>query len=187
MTTSALEQPEINPSARVQRIPVPVASPGVCAVCGTHQHELGFADARLDFEFYGTMYLCGGCAGEYAALFGWISPKAYGDLAERVRAQETELATLRQAVLLLESSVEQLSAYRNLVGAATIAVSSSGVVDDSSDEEQPELPFDGPGAADTTPEGVVTAESDVDEPVSVEGTYDVPSTTSDDIDALLGR
>lgn len=99
-----------DPSARVQRIPTPIASPGSCAICGKNEHPEGFADARLDFEFYGTFYLCGDCVGDYARLFGYVSSEDLSVMRAEHDAMNSELNTLRQAILGLESTVDNLIA-----------------------------------------------------------------------------
>lgn len=99
-----------NPSARIVRVDAPVASPGHCGICGKSEHPDGFADARLDFEFYGTLYFCADCVGEYARLFNYMSPKDYEAMRTHIEAQGVELNTLRQAVLGLESTVDSLIA-----------------------------------------------------------------------------
>lgn len=97
-------------SARVTRISSPIASPGNCGLCGTATHEQGFADPRLDFEFYGTLYFCADCCGEFASLFGFLSPGQVVELRDHIAAQDLELNTLRQAVLGLEATVDGLVA-----------------------------------------------------------------------------
>lgn len=97
-------------SARLQRVPSPVASPGHCALCGKFEHSDGFLWPQLDYEFYGTVYFCSDCVGEMARTFGYISPKDLSTLREHIDAQNAELNTLRQAVLGLESTVDGLIA-----------------------------------------------------------------------------
>ena len=74
----------VSPSARVQVIPSPIVSPGNCGVCGKSSHPVGFADARLDFEWYGTFYLCGDCVGDYARAFGFIDETQYQHLLDNI-------------------------------------------------------------------------------------------------------
>lgn len=99
-----------DPSARVVRLASPVASPGHCVICGKTSHPEGFADARLDFEFYGTAYFCADCVGDYARLFGYASPNEVTRLREHIVLQDAELNTLRQANSGLESTVDSLIA-----------------------------------------------------------------------------
>lgn len=176
-----------DPSARVTRIDAPIASPGSCAICGKNSHPQGFADARLDFEFFGTFYLCADCVGEYARLFGYVSSDDLATLRAHLDAQNTELHTLRQAVLGLESTVDGLiaDAHRR---------NSSPVVHDhepgSSTDSVPSNPVDesdaGLPVGDTTePESVVepTASGDA-EPTDGKRSNDVLDTTA--ADKLLG-
>jgi len=109
-----------NPAAaRVQLIEAPVASPGVCILCGKSEHPEGFADAKLDFEFYGTLYLCGDCVGDFARIFGWIHPRQAYALAAKVKELDEQLGIHREALLNLESAVENLTDYRLLRNATT--------------------------------------------------------------------
>lgn len=77
---------------RVQAIPAPIVSPGNCGICGKHEHPDGFADARLDFEFYGTLYFCADCVGEFARAFGWINETQYQSLLDSIENQGKMLA-----------------------------------------------------------------------------------------------
>lgn len=111
-----------DPSARITRLATPVATPGNCGICGKDQHPKGFADARLDFEFYGTFYLCYDCVGEYSRLFGYVGPEDIVGLRDVVDAQNAELNTLRQAVLGLESTVDNLAGELSRRSSVTDAV-----------------------------------------------------------------
>ena len=114
-----MSTPSVNPSGRVQVIPVPIASPGQCGICGKSSHVKGFVDPRLDFEFYGTLIFCYDCAGDMASVFGYQSADALELMRQHIDEQNDELNTLRQAVLGLESAVEGLTNYRDLRGIAT--------------------------------------------------------------------
>lgn len=111
MTTS--ESNAVNPSGRVQVIPAPIASPGQCGICGTPSHPVGFADPRLDFEFYGTLIFCQTCVGDIASVFGYLPTEALVGLREQIEDQNDELNTLRQAVLGLEAAVDGLTSYND--------------------------------------------------------------------------
>lgn len=96
-------------AARVQHIQVPVASPGVCALCGKPNHPDGFATGdNLDFEWYGTFYLCADCVGDFASVFGWISPKHAQELIEEnynLKGKNIELAEQIQTLGELDDSI----------------------------------------------------------------------------------
>lgn len=109
--TSVATTGTTDPSARIKRVPAPVASPGSCVICGKNEHPDGFAQTdNLDFEFYGTVYFCADCVGDYARAFGYLSSDDLVGLREHIDAQNTELNTLRQAVLGLEATVDGLVA-----------------------------------------------------------------------------
>lgn len=161
------ELPPSDPSARVVRLPNPVASPGCCALCGKAEHPEGFADARFDFEFFGTFYLCGDCVGDYARAFGFISPGQYAELKHQVNQQAVELDTLRRAIVLLENSVDSLS---NLRALNTVTLDpdydlfSIPLVEDAPvSDESPDVTDNGPEepAGDTTESDSVTGPDDV--------------------------
>lgn len=105
--------PSVNPSARVQRIASPMATPGQCGICGKHKHDQGFIDMRLIFDNYGTLIFCADCTGEMARALGFLSSDDLVGMREHIEAQDIELNTLRQAVLGLESAVDGLTNYRD--------------------------------------------------------------------------
>lgn len=170
--------------ARVRLIPVPVASPGSCVICGKSEHPKGFIDPRLDFEFHGTLYFCADCGGEIANVLGFISPEQAIMLAKRVQELEHELSIHRDALLNLESAVENLTSYRMLRNATD---DSSSVTDLSgSADEAPEVTDEASGGTVVKfPGGTSETESELDESVSEPRSNDVPSPTSDDINTII--
>jgi len=100
-----------NPAARIKFLPIPQASPGQCGICGKGQDERGFADPGLDFEFWGTLIFCADCAGQIAAVFGFISVADYEDiLGERDTAQ-LELRESKIQIEKLRSVIDNLNDY----------------------------------------------------------------------------
>ena len=177
MTTSEVTT---NPAAaRVQRVAAPIASPGSCAICGKSEHEKGFADPRLDFEFYGTFYLCADCVGDFATLFGWIAPDQAIALAKRCDYLEGELNIHREALLNLESSVEYLTNYRMLRSTIPDSDSSDSVGEPITKSES-EVDEAVSGSVIEFPSATTEAESDVSELATEQGSNDVPSTTGDE-------
>lgn len=179
-----------DPSARIKRVPAPIASPGNCVICGKNEHPLGFAQTdNLDFEFYGTVYFCADCVGDYARVFGFLAPSEVTAFREHIEAQDRELNTLRQAVLGLESTVDGLvaDAHRRSSKRADdisrsrnehASISSSS---DPVDEPDEGLPEQDSGKPDKLPQRV---EPNPAQPVAEQGTDDVFDTTS--ADELLG-
>ena len=186
--------PSVNPSARVQRIPNPIASPGQCGICGKNEHPEGFADARLDFEFYGTLIFCRDCAGEIASVFGYHAPEDLIALREQVEDQNAELNTLRQAILGLESAVDGLTNYRDLRGNSSHPrgrrperPAVEDVNEEPVDSEQDEPVADSVPAE--SPNDGAEQESNADKPAREQGRDDVRGVTSElsaDVDELLG-
>src|SRR4051794_37419599 len=100
-------------SARVQRVPVPVASPGACILCGKYHHPDGFAFFGIEFEFYRSLYFCTDCTGDIANTFGWLPPdKVEALIAERDEAVQ-ENVTLGFKIQYLEETVDSLVKYRS--------------------------------------------------------------------------
>lgn len=139
-------------SARITRIPMPVASPGHCAICGKHEHPEGFAATdNFDFDFFGTVYFCADCVGDYARVFGYISEKDLIGLREHIDAQNQELTTLRLAVLGLESTVDGLIAdahRRSTQRSDAIATSRGDVNNDSIPDDSVVQPDEGHASSD---------------------------------------
>lgn len=107
-----MNEAALDTSARVKRIPAPIASPGCCGLCGKVSHDRGFASTdNFDFEFYGTLYFCYDCVGDYARTFGYMSREEVTNLLEELKSQRAELDVLRESVVNLESI---LDAYSNL-------------------------------------------------------------------------
>jgi hypothetical protein len=178
-TSEALNNSNNPAAARVQLLPAPVASPGMCGICGKNEHPDGFADARLDFEFYGTFYLCGDCVGDYARLFGWLHPMQARALAQKYQELSDELDLHRKALLNLEESVEHLTNYRML--RSTITGTEPGNDLDATSSDPDEETIDAvSGSVIEFPGADNPSESDVSEPVTEQGPDDVPEPRGDE-------
>lgn len=170
-----------DPSARVVRIDAPIASPGSCAICGKNSHPDGFADARLDFEFHGTFYLCADCVGDYARLFGYVSSAELVGLRALVDDQNAELNTLRQAVLGLESTVDGLIADAHRRNSPRrIHDHEPGNVDGNGPSNPVDQPNEGPPSFDLTgsTQGAPSEPVGPSQPVNEQGRNDVQRTSS---------
>lgn len=166
-------------SARVQKVPVPVASPGACILCGKYTHPEGFAFFGLEFEFYGTLYFCGDCVGDIASTFGWLPPDRVTALLAEHEDVLQENINLGDKVKFLEEAVDSLTKYR-AVGDNNFVATIASIVEqvESPTDEQPELEFT--PSTESSVNEQSSDESDVSEPVSEQGTDDVPSTTGDE-------
>lgn len=89
----------------------PVASPGLCGVCGYASNDRRYLDPRLDFEFYGTLIFCEECIASMAAMFGWLTPELVKELEHRVENAETQLVQTRAAVAAMEDLRVALGAF----------------------------------------------------------------------------
>ncbi len=170
VATTGTGIPESDPSARITRVMTPVASPGSCVICGKNYHPDGFAATdNLDFEFYGTVYFCADCVGDYARVFGYVSPTELVQLRAHNTAQDAELNTLRQAVLGLESTVDGLvgDAHRrteqraSVIAGAEHGGSSKRPVDESdagSSDASVDEPVTEPSGNSPEPDGSLNVE-----------------------------
>lgn len=185
-TSDPVVLPDVDPSARITRIANPVASPGCCVICGKSEHPLGFAATdNLDFEFYGTVYFCADCIGDYARVFGYLSPGDFVELKSQLEAYEKELSILRQAILGLESTVDnmagELARRSNTTANVVNEPPALSLVSDPVDEPDEELPSNDGGESEQVAEGV--SEPDAEQ-TSGSGPDDLYDTSS--ADELLG-
>jgi hypothetical protein len=176
-----------DPSARVTRISRPVASPAQCALCGKDTHPDGFAATdNFDFEFYGTVYFCADCVGDYARVFGYMSRAEIQNVLDELTRQKEELEVLRASVVNLESIVD---AYSNLRGVKPSDISRD-VSHDVSTETVDAGNVSGEGTTpepDSSGEGVVIAgEQSSDERSNESGRDDVYDSPANDTLAELG-
>lgn len=114
----------------------PSASPARCALCGYADKERSYVDfaGKLDFEWYGSLQLCEDCVGAVANDFGFLQPDQARNLELRVQEAESELITLRAAVLQLEALGDIVA---GLVGNNAVHGSrSDGLAVRSSDTDQ---------------------------------------------------
>jgi hypothetical protein len=127
--------PPVDHSARIKRISAPVASPGKCAICGKPKHPQGFAATdNFDFEFYGTVYFCYDCIGDYARIFGFMSREEIEDLLARLTNQTEELKILRASVVNLETIVDAYTSLRGPLSSNPVPVISDADSATPSDE-----------------------------------------------------
>lgn len=155
-------------AARVQLIPVPVVSPGCCALCGKSNHPKGFAAPGLHFEFYGTLYFCGDCIGDFAVLFNWIDPDSAATLIEQCRGLINEVARLEDKLGALEGLHNAIVSYSDMYPAYSDANDFPVFLPDSK-------------ATKVDNSGVV----EVNEPKSTSTSKDEPE--SDDTDAIIAE
>lgn len=163
-----------DPAARIQLIPNPIVSPGCCGICGTNEHPVGFADARLDFEWYGTFYLCGTCVGDYAQLFGFISVDQYEAIKRQNLKQLAEIEWYRSQL----EDARSLLNVKYSVGDSLLGDHIAESVIDSSDDE---TDVEGEsGQVIELPHIHISGKQSSDESVSDEGSDGVSGDSSDD-------
>lgn len=179
------------PSARVQWVETPIASPGCCVICGKSQCVNGFLWPQLDFEFYGTLYICGDCVGDFVRPVGWLDP-------DSARIIKSENDALTQEIMHLTAELEQLEAIRDgsINYARSIGFNSDGTsglipefksANDQRNDTSSIEDF-GIGSGDIKPksETVSESESKPNEPVSVKRSDDLSDARSD-AEQLLGE
>lgn len=175
MTTSDVTT--ASEEARVQLIPVPIASPGQCVYCGKNQCTGGFIAPGLDFEFHGTFYLCAECGGEWANLLGFISPDQAIKLAQYIQDLKQENELLKTSLENLESAVEHLTNYRMLRNTSSDInnpIDVSGSTDETSEINTKTIS----GTVVEFPGKTNGSEPTANESISEQRTDDVPSVTS---------
>lgn len=181
------------PDARVQVLPAPIASPGVCGICGKSSHPDGFADARLDFEWYGTFYLCADCVGDYARAFGYHSISDMDHLYNRIDELEAQVANYENVIARLKEAL----VYEP---DCSISVVTTGDASHQFVRVSGVLPFnrkgDGPDSSEREQQSIPTAINGVERateangPISEQGSDGVSDDSSDESgrnsDELLG-
>lgn len=165
----------LDTSARVQRIPAPIASPGSCGLCGKTDHVNGFASAGLDFEFYGTFILCYDCVGDYARTFGFMSREEITNLLDELNKQREELNVLRESVVNLENILDAYAKLRPNSG-ITDHRSIGAIVAASDGSEGAQ---DVSGLTEVLTDGGTSEDEGTTESVSKQGPDDVRDATSE--------
>jgi hypothetical protein len=176
-----------DPAARITRISHPVATPGKCAICGKNKHPEGFAATdNFDFEFYGTVYFCADCVGDYARVFGFMSRDQVEDVLAQLQAQKEELEVLRHSVVNLESIVDAYSNLRHIKPSdlpSDVPINVSAEAIDAGDS---------PSERGTSPANIIgegrfaSGEQSSDERSNESRRDDVHDSTADDVLAELG-
>jgi hypothetical protein len=143
----------------------------------------------LDFEFYGTVYFCADCVGDYARAFGFISPVELEQIRNVVDAQALELRTLRAAILGMEATVDGLvgDAHRRSEQRASDIRNERIERDRKRDASDPVDEQDAGTPESKSPEADSTVRESADRPVkssNKQGPDDLYSTNS--ADELLG-
>lgn len=186
-----MSQTTSNPAARVQLIKSLPMSPGCCALCGTSDHPEGFADPQLYYEFYGNVYLCGTCIGDFARLFGWEHPQKVYLLLLELKDVKEELERAYDDLANLGDIKDAIDNYNSGVHVDSVNRREPLSVADNSPAESEYakiLTTSGvqPDFIGVDPPRDAKPELDVTELVSVEGADGVSSLTSDDFLTGLG-
>lgn len=166
-------------SARVQRVPVPVASPGSCLLCGKSKHPEGFAFFGIDFEFYGTLYFCADCGGDIANCFGWMEPNRVSSILAEHDQVIKENVILGQQVEALEQAVDALTRYRSASDDLTsLIIAPSVVAGIVTPDAITEQRSDGSSGSESSEQP--SNESDVNQSADEQGPVSVPADASNE-------
>lgn len=148
---------------RVSIIPIPIAQPGVCCLCGSaHCEDRSYVDFGKQLDWYGAVYFCTICFSEIANMCGYVQ-------VEKVITYQGELSELQAKFTLLSEKYE-------IVEKALHAISGSncGEYSHSADVSS------GPSIVVAKPDNNVTVnkraakgDSKADTSTSVEGSSDV--------------
>lgn len=119
-----------DPTSQLGRFVVtnrPTASPGSCVVCGYTGDQRQYLDFRLDFEFYGSVYLCSDCMVDAGNCLGFATPEKFDAALATIKEQNEIIEELRTALTLSEQTVDVLSQRR--LSDRALANASKPVVD----------------------------------------------------------
>jgi hypothetical protein len=147
--------------SRVQILPVPVAEPGVCALCGSGNKPV--IDFGKQLDWYGAVYFCvADCMRELAESMGYVPVCNFDGLHNSHRE--------------LQIKYDQLQAeYKDVKNALTRLLSSDNE-SNSSNSDTPDVEFSIPEIPDfsnETDDGSVPGDIKTEQSDSVEGSDDL--------------
>lgn len=94
----------------MQIIPLPLALPGKCIVCGASNNDDGrqYIDFGLEIDFYGVVYFCTHCMSETAVAIGYRSPSLFAVIEEENIEFAGKLSELSAENVKLRVALSQL-------------------------------------------------------------------------------
>ena len=112
-------------NSRFQTYPLPVSSPGKCAVCGSVSRPV--VDFGLDVQFYGTVLFCFECMASAARTIDMV-PRSELSTAEESLAQSFE-EQLKQREMVAISRERYATILMALSGLSDLLLSASASSD----------------------------------------------------------
>jgi hypothetical protein len=94
----------------VKLLPLPVALPGKCIVCGASDNTDGrkYLDFGFEIDFYGVVYFCTHCFSETAKAVGYISPDVASILDTKIEEITADAENFRAENVKLRVALNQL-------------------------------------------------------------------------------
>lgn len=171
---------DMEASSRIQILSAPIQLPGVCGLCGTSRtDDRQYIDIGLWVEFYGQFYFCTFCFSQFTNRLGGLTPDQATDI-------ENELDQARQRILEFQEKEVAINGVIDTLR-ATGLFTDSGILSDasvsSSSIKQDTLQFD--DIIERDKHKSVKPEQYSSEASSKQGSDDVPSTRSNELDNWL--
>lgn len=91
-------------------LPLPVALPGKCIICGASDNDDGrqYIDIGFEIDFYGVIYFCSHCMSEAAVAIGYRSPSLFQVIDDENKSLLKEFAELSAENVKLRVALNQL-------------------------------------------------------------------------------
>lgn len=97
---------QMTTSSRVTLLDLPVAAPGVCALCGSANKPV--VDFGKQLDWYGAVYFCHDCIREVAEVIGYVPIEPFQKLNEEYRKLTVENARLVSHIQKLKETLSAL-------------------------------------------------------------------------------
>lgn len=159
---------EHSPSDRMQLVGQgDLILPGVCVHCRSGNHENGYIDLDVFFDYEGKIYLCSTCLTQAGEIIGMLTP---GE-AEFIREMNEELvAKVGDLTSELDKANERLKAFDSLLAGA---IASNPDVVPVLNQSTPEVI----GTPDEVANDATEGEPEPEESVTSDGPSDVSEPT----------
>lgn len=146
-------------ASRVQLLDLPVAEPGVCALCGAANKPV--IDFGKQLDWYGAVYFCQDCIREIAEAIGYVPVGPFEELHNNLRSTKIELDQLKREHEVLKRAMADLLSGNTCSCGNVLKPIDSGV-----------SPVEIPEPVVETNDDAVSRDSETEQPASVERTDD---------------
>lgn len=93
-------------ASRIKLLDLPVAAPGVCALCGSANKPV--IDFGKQLDWYGAVYFCQDCIREVSEAIGYVPIEPFKDLHDKLRSTEIELDQIKNEHEVLKRAMANL-------------------------------------------------------------------------------